>query len=101
MTNKTSEVTTIAVFGERLEGIRKTVEATAKSVEEIKTARYVTQNEMQVAIKAAADEITRDFTAMGNGLGDKINGTNKILWLIASTFLIAVVGAFAKLVLKI
>lgn len=58
---KPSEVTAIAVFGERLAGIQKTVEATAKSVEEIKTARYVTQNEMQLAISSAVQGISEQL----------------------------------------
>jgi hypothetical protein len=94
---KASEVTNIAVFGERLAGIKETVDKTAKTVEEIKNAKYITSNEAAMMIQASEKKQSDDLQELKNDL----SSIKKTLWGFGSFIILAVLGAIIKLVLKV
>lgn len=84
-------------MGKDISQIQKDVAVISIKLEDIKNTRYVTQNEMQLAIKDSRDAMTKE---MGT-LADQLNAIRRLLWFIGTTFGITVITAFAKLILKI
>lgn len=56
-----SDATQIAVFAERLKAIKDTVDKTANAVEEIRSARYVTDTQLQATISAQNEAFTKQI----------------------------------------
>ena len=100
MTNqKAAEATQIALvgMGKDISQIQKDVSGLVVKVEEIRNARYVTQNEMAVAIQMSEKKQAEDLSEIKLD----VSSIKKALWGIALTVLLTVLGAVLKLVLKV
>lgn len=87
---KPSDETVIALIGKDISQIQKDMSEAKVSINEIKNAKYVTQNEMQVAIGHAVEDVAKDVKQIKN-----------VLWAVGSLILLTVMGAILKLVLKV
>jgi hypothetical protein len=100
-TQKQSDETTMALMGKDISTIKENISSINRKIEAFGNNRYVTQDEMHMAIKESRDGVLKELVTVTGDIKDDMAGIKKLLWFIGTTFAGAVILAFAKLVLKV
>ena len=97
MTKTQAESTQIALIGKDISQIQKDLASLAQKMEEIRSARYVTQNELTVSIAGSEKKQSEGLQS----LKDDVSSIKKVLWAMGSTIILAFIGAVGRMVFNI
>lgn len=107
MTQK-NESTQIALIQLSMTNLQKDVTDIKVDMKEIRNSKYITQNDLSLALQEQAKQtdgkVTAEITKVNNQLttiSDKVSTQNKVFGIIGGTALVAIIGALLKLIFKI
>ena len=103
-----AENTQIALIQLSMTNLQKDVTDIKGDLKEIRNNKYVTQNDLQLALQEQMKDVTSQLStsiekqnSQLSAIADKVNLQNKIFSIIGGAILLAIVGAILKLVLKV
>ncbi len=102
MTQKNpSDATQILLMGKDISQIQRDLSSVAADIKKFNEARYVTSNEMSLAIQAAITTLQGENKISFDSISKEVGNIQRILWLIFSSFIVIIIGSVGRLILKV